>query len=56
MSLVQCFSTVLLVMLIVLCGVLILRTWCLAPWGGSRVEEIRRLRQEGLAVHQEGES
>ena len=40
---------------IVLCGGTILRYLLLSPFGVSRVDEIRRLRREGLAVNQEGE-
>jgi hypothetical protein len=48
-------ATLLLSIAIILCGgtmLIYLRAACSEP---SRVEEIRRLRQEGLAVHQEGE-
>jgi hypothetical protein len=50
------FATLSLILAIVLFGgtiLVYLRVACTEP---SRVEEIRRLRQEGLAVHQEGEA
>ncbi|MGE3537134.1 MAG: hypothetical protein AB7N91_06795 [Candidatus Tectimicrobiota bacterium] len=53
MSLVTWLSTLLLIGLLVLCGGLILRLLLLAPYGASRVEEIRQLRQAGVAVNQE---
>lgn len=49
------FATLLLILAIILCGstmVFYLKAACTTP---SRVAEIRRLRQEGLAVNQEGE-
>jgi hypothetical protein len=56
MATIQFFSTLFLWLTIVLCGGTIL--WYVAelPWRAARVEEIRRLRQEGLAVNQEGEA
>jgi len=49
-------ATLFLCLTIVLCGGTIL--WYLVVFAShaSRVAEIRRLRQEGLAVNQEGES
>jgi hypothetical protein len=44
-----------LCLIIVLCAGTLLQYLILSPYGVSRVEEIRRLRQEGLAVHQVGE-
>ena len=44
-----------LCLIIVLCAGTLLQYLILSPYGASRVEEIRRLRQEGLAVHQAGE-
>jgi len=51
----QVLATLFLCLPIVLCGGTIL--WYLVVFSShaSRVEEIRHLRQEGLAVHQEGE-
>lgn len=48
-------ATLLLIMMIVLCGSIIVRYLKVACTAPSRVAEIRRLRQEGLAVNQEGE-
>ena len=48
-------ATLLLCLTIVLCAGTILYYLVLSPYGASRVEEIRRLRQEGLAVNQVGE-
>jgi hypothetical protein len=48
-------ATFLLCLTIVLCAGTMLYYLVLSPYGASRVEEIRRLRQEGLAVHQAGE-
>ncbi len=48
-------ATLFLCLIIVLCGVTILRYLAVFSSHASRVEEIRRLRQEGLAVNQEGE-
>lgn len=50
------FATLLLLVAILLFGgtiVIVLRRACAQP---SRVNEIRRLRQAGLAVNQEGEA
>lgn len=48
-------ATLLLCLTIVLCAGTILYYLVLSPYGASRVEEIRYLRQEGLAVNQAGE-
>jgi hypothetical protein len=48
-------ATLFLWLTIVLCTGTILRYLILSPYGASRVEEIRRLRQEGLSVNQAGE-
>jgi hypothetical protein len=48
-------ATILLCLTIVLCAGTILQYLVLSPYGASRVEEIRRLRQEGLMVNQVGE-
>jgi peptidoglycan/LPS O-acetylase OafA/YrhL len=48
-------ATLLLCLIIVLCAGTLLYYLVLSPYGASRVEEIRRLRQEGLAVNQAGE-
>jgi hypothetical protein len=48
-------ATLLLIMALVLFGSTIVRSLSAACTAPSRVEEIRRLRQEGLAVNQEGE-
>lgn len=55
MGLVYVLSTLLLAVMLVLSGGIILRLVACPPFGASRVEEIRRLRQEGLAVNQDGE-
>lgn len=55
MSLLSALSTLFLVLALVLCAGTVARYLFRAPFGPSRVEEIRRLRHEGLAVHQEGE-
>ena len=47
--------TLFLCLTIVLCVGTILQYLVFSPYGASRVEEIRRLRQEGLAVNQAGE-
>jgi hypothetical protein len=47
-------ATLLLGLTIVLCAGTMLYYLVLSPYGASRVEEIRRLRQEGLAVHPAG--
>jgi len=51
----QVFATLFLGLTIVLCGGTILWYFVVFSSYASRVEEIRRLRQEGLAVNQEGE-
>jgi hypothetical protein len=56
MSTLTTLATLFLCLTIVLCGGTILRYLVLPPFGASRVEEIRRLRQAGLAVHQDGEA
>ena len=56
MSTLTLLATLFLGLTIVLCGGMILRYLVLSPFGASRVEEIRRLRQEGLAVNQDGEA
>ena len=48
-------ATLFLCLTIVLCVGTMLRYLLLSPSGASRVEEIRRLRQEGLAVNQDRE-
>jgi hypothetical protein len=48
-------ATLLLCLTIVLCVGTMLRYLLLSPFGASRVEEIRRLRQEGLAVNHDRE-
>ncbi|HEY5864688.1 MAG TPA: hypothetical protein VI542_03915 [Candidatus Tectomicrobia bacterium] len=48
-------ATLFLCLTIVLCMGTILWYLLLSPFGASRVEEIRRLRQEGLAVNQDRE-
>ena len=55
MYMLQVFATLFLVLTIVLCGGTILRYFVGLSSHPARVEEIRRLRQEGLAVDQEGE-
>jgi len=49
------FAILLLGLIIVLCAGTMLYYLILSPYDASRDEEIRRLRQEGLAVHQAGE-
>ena len=51
----QVFVTLLLGLTVVLCGGTILRYLVVFSSPATRVEEIRRLRQEGLAVNQAGE-
>jgi hypothetical protein len=53
MPLLTTLATLVLCLTIVLCIGTMLRYLVLSPFGASRVEEIRRLRQEGLAVNQE---
>jgi peptidoglycan/LPS O-acetylase OafA/YrhL len=48
-------ATLLLCLIVVLCAGTMLYYLVLSPYGASRVEEIRHLRQEGLAVNQVGE-
>jgi hypothetical protein len=55
MSTLITLATLLLCLVIVLCAGTILRYLVWSPYDASRVEEIRRLRQEGLAVNQAGE-
>ncbi len=55
MSTLHALATLLLCLTIVLCGGTILWYLVVLSSHASRVEEIRRLRQEGLAVNQEGE-
>ena len=55
MQTITILATFLLCLTIVLCGGMILRYLLLSLFEASRVDEIRRLRQEGLAVNQEGE-
>ena len=55
MSTLIALAPLLLCLTIVLCAGTILYYLVLSPYGASRVEEIRRLRQEGLAVNQAGE-
>ena len=55
MSTLITLATLLLCLTVLLCAGTILRYLVLYPYGASRVEEIRRLRQEGLAVNQAGE-
>jgi len=56
MNTIQVFGTLVLCLAIVLCGGVILRYLVLFSCRACRVEEIRRLRQEGLAVNQAGEA
>ena len=55
MSTLITLATLLLCLTILLCAGTILQYLVQSPYGPSRVEEIRRLRQEGLAVNQTGE-
>jgi hypothetical protein len=55
MSTLITLATLLLCLTILLCAGAILQYLVLSSYGASRVEEIRRLRQEGLAVNQAGE-
>ena len=52
MSTTRVLATLFLCLTIVLCGGTILRYLVMSPFGASKVDEIRRLRQEGLAVNQ----
>lgn len=56
MDTIQVFATLFLCLTIVLCGGMILRYTAGLPWRATRVEEIRRLRQESVAVNQEDEA
>jgi hypothetical protein len=49
-------ATLLLCLSGLLCAGTLLQYLVISPYGASRVEEIRRLRQEGLAVNQDGEA
>jgi hypothetical protein len=49
-------ATLLLCLSVLLCAGTLLQYLVISPYGASRVEEIRRLRQEGLAVNQDGEA
>jgi hypothetical protein len=55
MSTLITLATILLCLTIVLCAGTMLQYLILSPYDASRVEEIRRLRQAGLAVNQDGE-
>ena len=55
MSMFISLATLLIGLAIVLCAGTLLQYLVLSSYGASRVEEIRRLRQEGLAVNQTGE-
>ena len=55
MQTITILATFLLCLTIVLCAGTMLRYLLLSPFEASRVDEIRRLRQDGLAVNQEGE-
>ena len=55
MSMFISLATLLICLAIVLCAGTLLQYLVLSSYGASRVEEIRRLRQEGLAVNQTGE-
>ena len=48
-------ATLLLCLSVQLSAGTLLQYLVISPYGASRVEEIRRLRQEGLAVNQDGE-
>ena len=48
-------ATLLLCLAILLCAGTLLQSLVLSPYGASRVEEIRCLRQAGLAVNQVGD-
>ena len=56
MSTLITLATLLLCLTILLCTGTILQYLVCSPYGASKVEEIRRLRQEGLAVNQAGEA
>jgi hypothetical protein len=55
MLLVMLLATLFLGLTIALLGGTIVRQLRTTPFDPARVEEIRRLRQEGLAMNQEGE-
>jgi len=55
MSLFITLAALFLCLTILLCVGTIFKYLVLSPFGASRDEEIRRLRQEGLAVNQAGE-
>lgn len=55
MRMLSTVATLFLCLTIILCMGTLLWYLLLFPFGASRVEEIRRLRQEGLAVHQDRE-
>ena len=55
MSTLITLATILLCLAIVLCAGTMLYYLVLSPYGASRVEEIRRLRQAGLGVNQAGD-
>jgi hypothetical protein len=55
MSLFITLAALLLCLTILLCAGTMLTYLILSPFGASKDEEIRRLRQEGLAVNQAGE-
>ena len=45
-------ATLLLCLSVLLCAGTLLQYLVISPYGASRVEEIRRLRQDGLVVNQ----
>jgi hypothetical protein len=53
MQTIHLFATLFLGLTIILCGGMMLRYVVVYARQTSRVEEIRRLRQEGLAVNQD---
>jgi hypothetical protein len=55
MSTLITLAILLLCLSVLLCAGTLLQYLVLSPYGASRVEEIRRLRQEGLEVNQAGE-
>jgi len=55
MSTLITLATLLLCLAILLCAGTLLQYLVLSPYGASRVEEIRCLRQAGLAVNQVGD-
>ncbi len=56
MSVLMTLSSLFVACTVVLCGGTIASYLLCSPYGASRVDEIRRLRQEGLAVNQAGEA